>query len=263
MGGKARSEKGREIIRGRVRSPGAATVSARRLIAARARPIGAFDFSRYFRDAGGLAFYNTGMSAVREVAREVARANADWTVGDATAFADIMIRDRYLEVKAVGVAVLARYRRRFTPGLLHVWKQWLARDYASNWATTDDICGNLIGPLLEMRPELVPVVAAWCRHRNLWVRRASAVGLLRSIRRGVALDEAYEVARALHADNADLIEKAVGWMLREAGKVDSRRLERYLITNGPSIPRTTVRYAIERFPDEKRRTLLRATAGIQ
>jgi 3-methyladenine DNA glycosylase AlkD len=56
-----------------------------------------------------------------------------------------------------------------------------------------------------------------------------------------------------------LLQKAVGWMLREAGKVDDVRLERYLRANGPSIPRTTVRYAIERFPSAKRRELLAVT----
>jgi 3-methyladenine DNA glycosylase AlkD len=56
-----------------------------------------------------------------------------------------------------------------------------------------------------------------------------------------------------------LLQKAVGWMLREAGKVDGVRLERYLRVNGPSIPRTTVRYAIERFPPPKRRELLEVT----
>ena len=63
----------------------------------------------------------------------------------------------------------------------------------------------------------------------------------------------------LHDDDEDLIQKAVGWMLREAGKADQPRLERYLRANGPSIPRTTLRYAIERFPDGKRRALLAAT----
>jgi 3-methyladenine DNA glycosylase AlkD len=72
----------------------------------------------------------------------------------------------------------------------------------------------------------------------------------------VALDLAYEVAAELHADREDLIQKAVGWMLREAGKTDSVRLERYLLANGSSIPRTTLRYAIERFAEAKRRSIL-------
>ena len=70
----------------------------------------------------------------------------------------------------------------------------------------------------------------------MWVRRASAVGLIPSVRRGLALDLAYDVAAGLHADQEDLIQKAVGWMLREAGKVDERRLERYLRRNGRDHP---------------------------
>jgi 3-methyladenine DNA glycosylase AlkD len=77
--------------------------------------------------------------------------------------------------------------------------------------------------------------------------------------KGYGLDAAYAVARALHGDKEDLIQKAVGWMLRDAGKYDARRLEQHLRRHGPSIPRTTVRYAIERFPPAKRRALLAAT----
>jgi len=100
---------------------------------------------------------------------------------------------------------------------------------------------------------------AWSRDRNMWVRRASIVSLIAPIRKGLTLDLAYEIARRLHADDEDLIQKAVGWVLREAGHADAGRLERYLRANGPSIPRTTLRYAIERFAPAKRRALLAAT----
>lgn len=67
------------------------------------------------------------------------------------------------------------------------------------------------------------------------------------------------VARRLHGDPEDLIQKAVGWTLREAGKTDLPRLARYLRANGAAIPRTTLRYAIERFPPGKRAALLKET----
>jgi len=226
------------------------------------RPAHEFDAARYFRSTDGLGFYNVGTERVRAFARTIAAEHRGfWTVEQAYMFADHLIRDRHLEVKGLGIELLTRYRRDFTPPLLQKWKRWLAGNFASNWATTDAICGCLIGPLLVMFPRLVPVVVTWSRDRNLWVRRASAVGLLASIRNGVALDEAYAVARVLHSDKGDLIQKAVGWMLREAGKIDPKRLERYLRQNGPSIPRTTVRYAIERFSERKRKALLVATHG--
>jgi 3-methyladenine DNA glycosylase AlkD len=85
------------------------------------------------------------------------------------------------------------------------------------------------------------------------------VSLIPSVRHGAALDTGYEVARRLHSDREDLLQKAVGWMLREAGKADAGRLEHHLRANGPSIPRTTVRYAIERFSPAKRRELMAVT----
>jgi len=154
---------------------------------------------------------------------------------------------------------MACYRREFTPPLLRAWKRWLAGNYSSNWATTDSICGSLIGPLLVAYPRLRIQMRRWSRDRNLWVRRASAVALIPSVRRGEALDLGYTIASGLHRDTEDLIQKAVGWMLREAGKADPARLERYLRANGGSIPRTTLRYAIERFSPAMRRELLRVT----
>ena len=225
-----------------------------------ARPAGAFDAARYFRGDHGLRFYNVGTPRMRALARSIYDRHADqWSIDEAMRFADDLIRDPYLETKSVGIEVVARYRGAFAPRHLAVWKRWLAGNHSANWATTDAICGSLIGPLLAQHPDLIARMGAWSRHRNLWVRRASAVSLIVPMRRGLALDMAYAIAEALHADGADLIQKAVGWMLREAGKHDERRLERYLLRHGRTIPRTTLRYAIERFPPAKRRTLLTST----
>jgi 3-methyladenine DNA glycosylase AlkD len=180
-------------------------------------------------------------------------------VKDAVRLAALMVPDPHFEVKAFGIEVLACFRREFTPVLLPVWKKWLAKNYSANWATTDGICGMLIGPLVLMHPALVPAICSWSLDRNLWVRRASVVALIPSVRRGAALAEGYATARRLQRDREDLIQKAVGWMLREAGKVDPSRLERYLRREGPRTPRTTLRYAIERFPVATRRGLLDAT----
>jgi 3-methyladenine DNA glycosylase AlkD len=243
-------------------SPPRVAVQARRTIQKMARPVGDFDASRYFRGTHNLGFHNVGSGRVRALAKAIFLEHRDtWSVTDALTCADVLVRDRYLEVKGVGIELMACYRRSFTPALLPAWKRWLAKDYSANWATTDSVCGALIGPLLLKHPDLVKKVSGWSRDRNMWVRRASAVALIPSVRHGLALEKGYRVARTLHSDREDLIQKAVGWMLREAGKADMRRLERYLRANGPHIPRTTLRYAIERFPPAKRRALLRVTRG--
>ena len=180
-------------------TPLQAARAARRELARMARPAGDFDARRYFRGAGDLAFYNVGTSAMRALARSIHSVHRRrWSIDEAIAFADALITDRHLEVKSVGIELVARYRRDFKPRLLHVWKRWLAENHSANWATTDAICGSLIGPLIVRYPWLGPRMRAWARDGNMWVRRAS-------------------------------------------------------------IPRTTLRYAIERFPEQKRRALLTAT----
>jgi 3-methyladenine DNA glycosylase AlkD len=241
-----------------------AAADARRQLTRLARPSGDFDASRYFRGGGDLRFHNVGTKAMRALARSIHTAHRDeWSIDEAMGFANLLMADQYLEVKSLGIEVVVRYRRDFTPRLLPMWKRWLARNQSTNWATTDAISCFLIGPLLVKHPELAPEMREWARHRNMWVRRAAAAGLIASARKGCALEVAYDVARRLHADPNDLIQKAVGWLLREAGKADSARLEQYLRTTGAAIPRTTVRYAIERFPEKRRRLLLEQTKAAR
>ena len=232
----------------------------RRDLARMARPAGVFDARRYFRGSADLRFHNVRTPSLRLLARTICvEQRGVWTVHTAVRFADLLVGDPYLETKAVAIEVLSTFRSAFAPDLLATWKHWLARGDSSNWATTDAICGRLIGPLLVDRPALAEDVAGWRKDPNMWVRRASAVGLVPLVRRGKALGLAYRVARALHPDKEDLIQKAVGWLLREAGKADARRLEGYLREHGPKIPRTTIRYAIERFPGQERQVLMTAT----
>jgi 3-methyladenine DNA glycosylase AlkD len=153
-----------------------AAAEARRTLARMARPAGAFDASRYFRGTGDLGFYNVGTRAMRALAKDIYRTHKDaWSVDDAMTFADELIADQYLEVKSVAVEVVACYHHTFTPRLLPRWKRWLARGNSANWATTDSICGSLIGPLVLRYPELQQRLAAWTRDRHMWVRRLSGV----------------------------------------------------------------------------------------
>ena len=134
-----------------------------------ARPAGRFDASRYFRGDANLGFYNVDTAVVRVVAKAIYSTHGDWNVDEALLLADALIEDRFLEVKLVGIEVLALYRRSFTRRLLTTWKRWLADGHSSNWATTDAICGYLIGPLLVAHPRPARGVDAWTRNRIMWV----------------------------------------------------------------------------------------------
>jgi len=187
------------------------------------------------------------------------RVRGGWSIAEALMFCDLLIRRREMELKNAGIFILARYQKSFDKNLLRHIEGWLVNDYCANWAATDALCGEALGPLIRQFPSLTRKLKSWTGKRNLWLRRAAAVGIIHSARRGEQLDDAYAIAESLFKYPEDLIHKATGWMLREAGKPDPKRLETFLLKHGPKIPRTTLRYAIERFPPEKRKKLLEKT----
>ena len=133
-------------------SPVQAARNAKRTLERMQRPAGKFHPARYFRGAADLGFYNVGTDAMRSLARSIYLAHrTDWSIDEAMAFANALVRDRHLEAKSLGIEVVKRYRRDFGPRLLPVWKRWLADNHAANWATTDAICCYLIGPLIVTR----------------------------------------------------------------------------------------------------------------
>jgi len=177
------------------------------------------------------------------------------------AFCDILVRHGHEEPKTLGFLLLGRFHGRFEKDLILVVESWLKEGACGNWAAVDGLCPWVITPLVRRHPDLIPRVRGWSDSRNVWLRRASAVTFVPLSRRGEHLSTAYRVARSLFGDDEDLIHKAVGWLLREAGRTDPVRLEAFLIRHGPRIPRTTVRYAIERYPEGRRRRILAATRG--
>ena len=214
----------------------------------------------YFKADEDVQFYGLKTPEVRQIEREFfASVKGVWVYADALGFCDVMIREKHLEAKMIGFELLARFKRDFTPELLKTIKRWLLENHSANWATTDGLCSAVVTPLLQKHPELIEQLKPWTKDKNLWVRRVSAVGLIGLARRGQHLDAVYEIAEALLPYPDDLIHKANGWMLREAGKSDEHRLEKFLLLRGARIPRTTLRYAIERFPAAKRSKLLSAT----
>ncbi len=218
----------------------------------------------YFKGHEDVRFYGLAVPEARAVEREFyATVKGVWTPADALALCELLIREAELEAKQIGIEVLARFKRQFTPELLPTFKGWLAGDHCGNWATTDALCSLALSPLLLKHPALIAELKLWTRDENLWVRRASAVPLTGPARRGQYLNDAYEIAEALLGYPEDLIHKATGWLLRDAGRTDPARLEAFLLRHGPRISRTTLRYAIEKFPPDKRKTLLQQTKAVE
>ena len=239
-------------------SPEDIAQAARQALAAKADPVRARGAERYFKET--IKSYGIAAADIHALAAELyARVKPDWTFDDAVEFCDILVRDAELEAKAVGTLILGRFKREFTPAFFAKAKAWLAADRLDNWASVDTLCPDAMGAFLERSPAYVGKIKAWARHPNRWVKRASLVSFIKLARKAEFLPAVYEISASVFPVDDDLVQKANGWLLREAGKADAVRLEKFLLKHGPAIPRTTLRYAIERFPAAKRGAILLKT----
>jgi 3-methyladenine DNA glycosylase AlkD len=107
--------------------------------------------------------------------------------------------------------------------------------------------------LVEKYPEYVERLRCWTQSENRWLRRAAAVTLVLPARKGGFLGDIFEIADSLLLDRDDLVQKGCGWMLKEASKSHRQEVFDYIIKNKDVMPRTALRYAIEKMPVEMRR----------
>jgi 3-methyladenine DNA glycosylase AlkD len=123
----------------------------------------------------------------------------------------------------------------------------------NNWDLVDAAAPYILGEHLKTGPR--QVLDQLAKSSNIWERRIAIVSTLALIRGG-EIAETYRIARKLLADEHDLVHKAVGWALRETGKISTEQLTAFLRENYERIPRTALRYAIERYPAAQRKRLL-------
>jgi len=128
-------------------------------------------------------------------------------------------------------------------------------DRVNNWDLVDLSAPSILGPYLAGADRLLLYKLAGSK--NVWKRRVAIVTTLNFIRND-DLDDTFRIAKILIHDDHDLIHKAVGWMLREAGKRDVVAEEEFLRSHCRDMPRTMLRYAIERFPERKRKFFMRS-----
>ena len=126
-------------------------------------------------------------------------------------------------------------------------------DALNNWDLVDLTCYKILGPWLADRSLLYE----WAHSGRLWRQRVAIVTCMHPVRRG-DFSDAFAIADILLDHPHDLIHKAVGWILREAGKRDEEALTAYLLPRYRRMPRTMLRYAIERFPEQKRQQFLKS-----
>ena len=166
------------------------------------------------------------------------------------------------EVRMVGVRILRDRYRSAASDRERMATYRFYEDHAdrvNNWDLIDISAPWIIGGEL-LAGRRLEVVLRQARSRDLWTRRRAVVATLGPVRRG-QVTEAIEVGELVVTDHEDLIQKALGWVLREVGKRDRPALDRFLDRHGPEMGRTAVRYAIELHPEPERHRLLERTRG--
>jgi 3-methyladenine DNA glycosylase AlkD len=157
------------------------------------------------------------------------------------------------EVRVGGVSVMdwqARAKKTTAQRRQELFELYLRRhDRINNWDLVDRAAPYVVGGYLFDKPR--DILYELARSGNIWERRTSIVSTYYFIRQG-DLDDTFAIAALLLDDDQDLIHKATGGWLREAGKKDQQRLLRFLDEHAPAMPRTALRYAIEHLPTDQR-----------
>ena len=123
----------------------------------------------------------------------------------------------------------------------------------NNWDLVDSSAEYIVGEYLLERPKAI--IYKLAKSKNLWERRIAIISTFAFIKKG-KFEDTFKIAEILLSDWHDLIHKAVGWMLREVGKRDQNALEKFLAKHCRVMPRTMLRYSIERFESGKRKFFL-------
>ncbi len=130
----------------------------------------------------------------------------------------------------------------------------------NNWDLVDSSADKIVGEYLMDKPKNILYKLA--KSKNLWERRIAIMSTFQFIKKN-KFKETLKISEMLLSDSHDLIHKAVGWMLREAGKRSLATEERFLKKHYQKMPRTMLRYAIERFPERKRQAYLKGKIKIE
>jgi len=161
---------------------------------------------------------------------------------------------RYMRMFAVDWADRALDRCR--PKDFKRFENWLKK-HVDNWGACDHLCCGPIGGLIHHHPELASKTRPWRRSRNRWIRRAAAVCLIVPVRKESLLDEVLKTADILLEDKDDMVQKGYGWMLKEASNVYPDEIFAYVMKNKRRMPRTALRYAIEKLPTARRKEAMK------
>jgi 3-methyladenine DNA glycosylase AlkD len=168
--------------------------------------------------------------------------------------ADKLFAGRVLEEKVFAVFLLEKMTDEFGPAEFRLFESWLPR--ISTWADHDGLVHYLIAPMVASKPDRTARVFRWAKSPDRWHRRAACVALIQGTRRKMFFSEIKRLSNLLLSDEDAMVQKGLGWLLRETAKADAKRTVPYLMSIRERAPRLVLRTACETLPANVREKIL-------
>ena len=205
---------------------------------------------RFFKEE--VKFHGVKTAAVKKIAQKYQRAIKGRDKRDIFALCENLLQSGYGEEAFIAFEWAYSLRKEYEFADFQVFEGWVQK-YVDNWAKCDTLCNHTIGAFIEEYPGFVENLKGWSRSENRWLKRASAVTLILPARKGDFLKDVLEISDILLKDKDDLVQKGYGWMLKEASRKHREEVYEYIMRRKSEMPRTALRYAIEKMPEDLRR----------
>jgi 3-methyladenine DNA glycosylase AlkD len=206
-------------------------------------------YQRFFKE--NVKFYGVKTEIVGKIAAryfdEIKKKNKKETFS----MCEKLLESDYCEEAFIAFEWAYSLRKYYDENDFPMFEGWVEK-YVNNWAKCDTLCNHSLGSFIEQFPKYIDSLKAWTKSENRWLRRASAVTLILPARKGKFLNDIFEICDSLLSDEDDLVQKGYGWLLKETSKTHQKQVFEYLIKNKKEMPRTALRYAIEKLPKDLR-----------
>ena len=202
---------------------------------------------RFFKEE--VKLLGLSVAEVTKISKHFYQTLKDSPKEDIFALCDELWKSGYSEEAYMACHFSYYISRKYEPADFRVFERWV-NEYVTNWATCDTLCNHTVGTIVEKYPEYIEELKKWAKSPNRWVKRAAAVSLIIPARRGLFLNDIFEIADILLTDTDDLVQKGYGWMLKTASEAHTEAVLNFVIARKAVMPRTALRYAIEKMPSD-------------
>lgn len=206
---------------------------------------------RFFKPGEQAKVYGVRMAEVGKIAKEFYKTVSCQSKAEIFALCEELWQSGYLEEAVVACECAYSLRKQYEPDDFEVFERWLSL-YVDNWASCDTLCNHTIGTFVEQYPQFLSRLKAWTISESRWVRRGAAVTLIIPARKGLFFEDILEITTTLLHDRDDLVQKGYGWMLKAASEAYQEEVFDFVICHKATMPRTALRYAIEKMPADMR-----------